>query len=125
MSSMLKRIPTPTSFVTSSSPFTSPQAMSPNFYSGFHGGAIAAVAEAVSMACARTLVAKDKELFLGELSISYLSSATKNEEVIVDASVVRSGRNLSVIALEWKLKKTGRLVYTARATFYHTPVAKL
>lgn len=49
-----------------------------NFYSGFHGGAIAAVAEAVSMACARTLVAKDKELFLGELSISYLSSATKN-----------------------------------------------
>ncbi|KAM1252526.1 hypothetical protein ACFX13_041353 [Malus domestica] len=96
-----------------------------NFYSGFHGGAIAAVAEAVSVACARTVVANDKELFLGELSVSYLSSATKNEEVIVDSSVVRSGRNLSVIALELKLKKTGRLVYTARATFYHTPVAKL
>lgn len=47
------------------------------------------------------------------------------EEVVIDASVVRSGRNLSVIALELKLKKTGHLVYTARATFYHTPVAKL
>ncbi|KAB2595604.1 acyl-coenzyme A thioesterase 13-like [Pyrus ussuriensis x Pyrus communis] len=49
-----------------------------NFYSGFHGGAIAAVAEVVAVACARTVVANDKELFLGELSISYLSSATKN-----------------------------------------------
>lgn len=46
-------------------------------------------------------------------------------EVIVDASVVRSGRNLSVIALEFKLKKTGDLIYTARATFYHMPAAKL
>ena len=45
---------------------------------GFHGGAIAAVAEAVSIATARTMVAEDKELFLGELSISYLSSAPKN-----------------------------------------------
>ncbi|CAB4269905.1 unnamed protein product [Prunus armeniaca] len=96
-----------------------------NFYAGFHGGAIAAVAEAISIACARTLVAKDKEIFLGELSISYLASAKKNAEVIVDASVVRSGRNLSVIALEFKLKKTGDLIYTARATFYHMPAAKL
>lgn len=49
-----------------------------NFFAGFHGGAIAAVAEAVSIACARTVVAKDKEIFLGELSISYLASAKKN-----------------------------------------------
>ncbi|CAL9007041.1 unnamed protein product, partial [Prunus brigantina] len=96
-----------------------------NFFAGFHGGAVAAVAEAVSIACARTVVAKDKEIFLGELSISYLASAKKNAEVIVDASVVRSGRNLSVIALLFKLKKTGDLIYTARATFYHMPAAKL
>ncbi|BFG21876.1 hypothetical protein CerSpe_081500 [Prunus speciosa] len=74
--------------------------MEQNFFAGFHGGAVAAVAEAVSIACARTVVAKDKEIFLGELSISYLASAKKNAEVIVDASVVRSGRNLSVIVLE-------------------------
>ncbi|PRQ57850.1 putative HotDog domain-containing protein [Rosa chinensis] len=96
-----------------------------NSFGGFHGGAIAAVAEAVSVATARTVVAEDKELFLGELSISYLSSAPKNAEVIVDGSVVRSGRNLTVIAQEFKLKKTGNLIYTARATFYHMPVSKL
>ncbi|XP_050386535.1 uncharacterized protein LOC126802871 [Argentina anserina] len=96
-----------------------------NKFGGFHGGAIAAVAEAVAFTTARTVVAEDKELFLGELSISYLSSAPKNAEVIVDGSVVRSGRNLTVVAQEFKLKKTGNLVYTARATFYHTPVSKL
>lgn len=64
-------------------------------------------------------------LFVSLCNDFYLPMGLLQEEVIVDASVVRSGRNLSVIALEWKLKKTGRLVYTARATFYHTPVAKL
>jgi acyl-coenzyme A thioesterase 13 len=49
-----------------------------NRYGSFHGGAIAAVAETVSIACARTVVAEDKELSLGELSISYLSSAPLN-----------------------------------------------
>ncbi|XP_040370423.1 uncharacterized protein LOC112182352 isoform X1 [Rosa chinensis] len=109
-----------------------------NKFGGFHGGAVAAVAEAVSFATARTVVAEDKELFLGELSISYLSSAPKNfssmafqnrtylqAEVIIDGSVVRSGRNLTVVAQEFKLKKTGNLMYTARATLYHMPVSKL
>ena len=46
-------------------------------------------------------------------------------EVLVDASVVRSGRNLTVVAVEFKLKKTEQLIYTARATFYNRPVAML
>ena len=45
--------------------------------------------------------------------------------MIVDGSVVRSGRNFTVVAVEFKLKKTGQLVYTARATFYNMPIAKL
>ena len=46
-------------------------------------------------------------------------------EVTVDASVVRSGRNVTVIVVEFKMKKTGKLAYTGRATFYSTPIAKL
>ena len=49
-----------------------------NYYNGLHGGAVGAIAERVSIACARTVVAGDKELFLGELSISYLSAAALN-----------------------------------------------
>ncbi|CAK7348030.1 unnamed protein product [Dovyalis caffra] len=36
-----------------------------NKYNGLHGGAVGAIAERVSVACARTVVADDKELFLG------------------------------------------------------------
>ncbi|CAI0471934.1 unnamed protein product [Linum tenue] len=96
-----------------------------NFYKGLHGGAAAAVAERVSIACARTLVPEEKELFLGELGISYLSAAPQNETVTVDASVVRSGRNLTVVSMEFRQKKTGKLMFTARATFYHLPASKL
>ncbi|PRQ31133.1 putative HotDog domain-containing protein [Rosa chinensis] len=61
----------------SSTPFSVKPAFI-NFFGGFHGGAIASIAEAVLVATARTVVVEDKELFLGELSISYLSSAPKN-----------------------------------------------
>uniref|UniRef100_A0A0V0HXV8 Putative ovule protein n=1 Tax=Solanum chacoense TaxID=4108 RepID=A0A0V0HXV8_SOLCH len=49
-----------------------------NVYGSLHGGAVGDVAVRVATACARTIVGKDKELFLGELSISYLSSAPQN-----------------------------------------------
>ena len=49
-----------------------------NIFGALHGGAIAAVAEMVSIACARTVVAEDKDIFLGELCITYLSSAPIN-----------------------------------------------
>ena len=45
-----------------------------NTYNTLHGGAVAAVAEAVGMACARA-AAGDREMFLGELSTAYLSAA--------------------------------------------------
>ncbi|GAA0163313.1 hypothetical protein Leryth_024707 [Lithospermum erythrorhizon] len=90
-----------------------------------HGGAVASVAELVSIACATTVVGKGKDLFLGELSMSYLSAAPGNAEVIVDASVVRTGRNLTVVSGEFRLSKTKKLVYTSRATFFNMPVASL
>lgn len=47
-------------------------------------------------------------------------------EVLANASVEKSGRNLTIIGLEFKLKETGKLIYTARASLYNNlPVAKL
>ncbi|OMO78641.1 Thioesterase superfamily [Corchorus capsularis] len=96
-----------------------------NFFGGFHGGAVAAIAERVAIATARTLLGEDKDIFLGELGISYLSAASKDAELIVDGSIVRSGRNITVVGVEFKMKNSGKLVYTCRATFYNSPVAKL
>jgi len=36
---------------------------------------VASIAERVAMACVKTVVSEDKHLFIGELSMSYLSSA--------------------------------------------------
>ena len=46
-----------------------------------------AVADAISIACARTLVAEDKELFLGEQSLSYLAAATTNVSLLTPSLV--------------------------------------
>ncbi|XP_049399332.1 uncharacterized protein LOC125863203 [Solanum stenotomum] len=96
-----------------------------NVYRTMHGGAIGAVAERVSIACARTVVGKDKELFLVELRMSYLSAAPCNAEVVVDGSIIKSGRNITVVAIDFRLKDSRKLVYTSNATFYHMPVASL
>ncbi|KAL4562717.1 hypothetical protein LXL04_026747 [Taraxacum kok-saghyz] len=96
-----------------------------NAYNTLHGGAVGSIAEIIAIACARTVVNKDKELFLGELSVSYLAAAVNQSEVMVDASVVRSGRNLTVVAIEFKLKDTERLTCLCRATFYNMPVSSL
>ncbi|KAG5009240.1 hypothetical protein JHK82_017811 [Glycine max] len=96
-----------------------------NGFGTLHGGAIGSFVVILSTACARTVTAENKELFLGEISMSYLSGTLINEEVLVNASVVKSGRKLTVVALEFKLKKTGNLLYTTHATFYNMPVASL
>ncbi|KAG5041990.1 hypothetical protein JHK87_005905 [Glycine soja] len=96
-----------------------------NRYGTLHGGSVGSLVEILSNACARTVVAKDKELFLGEISISYLSATPANEEVLANASVVKTGRNLTVVAVEFKLKKAGNLLYITHSTFYNMPVASL
>nr|DAD18830.1 TPA_asm: hypothetical protein HUJ06_020293 [Nelumbo nucifera] len=50
-----------------------------NYYGSLHGGVVACVAELIAIACARTVSApENKELFLGELATSYLSTAGRN-----------------------------------------------
>ncbi|KAJ8512503.1 hypothetical protein OPV22_002937 [Ensete ventricosum] len=95
-----------------------------NPYNTLHGGAVAAVAEMVSLACAKT-AAGDKDFFLGESSTAYLSAARLNEDVKVDASILRQGRNVVVTSVDFRTKKTGKLLFTSRSTFYIMPVSSL
>lgn len=44
---------------------------------------------------------------------------------MIDGSVVRSGRNLTVVAVNFRLKESGKLAFLTRATFYHMPVSSL
>lgn len=96
-----------------------------NAYGGLHGGAVAAIAKRLATASARTIVAEVKPLFLGEMSISYLSAAPINTKLIAHGTVLRSGRNLTVVSIEIRLQETKKLLYTAQVTFFHLPAAKL
>ncbi|KAA3469336.1 Thioesterase superfamily [Gossypium australe] len=96
-----------------------------NYFGGLHGGAVAAIAERVAIATTRTVVGEDKEIFLVDLGMSYLSAAPKDAELIVDGAVVKSGRNITAVSIEFRMKKTGKLLFTSRATFHNSPLAKL
>ncbi|XP_039134545.1 acyl-coenzyme A thioesterase 13-like [Dioscorea cayenensis subsp. rotundata] len=95
-----------------------------NLYNTLHGGAVASVAEVLAVACAKS-VAGDIELFTGETATSYLSAARVNEEVEVEGRVLRKGRRVIVTEVNLRIKKTGRMLYTNRSTFYVMPLAKL
>ncbi|XP_066399101.1 uncharacterized protein [Miscanthus floridulus] len=95
-----------------------------NPYNTLHGGAVAAEAEAVGMACARA-ASGDREMFLGELSTAYLAAARCDAEVDVEAQILRKGRSVVVTTIDFRLKDTKKLCYTSRATFYIMPVASL
>ncbi|KAJ9689279.1 hypothetical protein PVL29_014787 [Vitis rotundifolia] len=77
----------------------------------YYGGAIAAIVELVSIACARTVVDEDKELFLGELSMSYLSAAPTLKErhspVCIGAKWARENGLLLVFNINFYLKVPG------------------
>ncbi|RZC57463.1 hypothetical protein C5167_004776 [Papaver somniferum] len=94
-----------------------------NPYGTLHGGAVAAVAKLVAMACARTVVDEDKELYLGELNMSYHSASAV--ELEVDGCILKRGRNVTTAAVEFRVKGTKKVAYTARATFFTTSVSKL
>ncbi|GMI95777.1 hypothetical protein like AT3G61200 [Hibiscus trionum] len=97
-----------------------------NYFGGLHGWDIAALAERVAIARARKVVGEeDKEISLVDLRMSYLSSAPYDSELIVDGSVVRSGRYIILLSVEFKMKKTRKLTFTSHATFHNSPDSKL
>ncbi|KAL0923651.1 hypothetical protein M5K25_007716 [Dendrobium thyrsiflorum] len=95
-----------------------------NSYNTLHGGAVASVAEMVGLACVQT-AAGDKDFFLGEFSTAYLAAAGLDTEVEVEGSIVRQGRSVVVTNIDFRIKESKKLAYTARATYYIMPAASL
>ncbi|KAL6004498.1 hypothetical protein ACLOJK_005051 [Asimina triloba] len=96
----------------------------PNAYNTLHGGMVASITEAMALGCARS-VAGDKDFFLGELAVSYLSAAGVNTEVEVESRITKHGRNVIAASVEFRMKQSRKLLYNGRATFYNMPVSSL
>ncbi|XP_072990537.1 uncharacterized protein [Typha latifolia] len=81
-----------------------------------HGGATASLIELVGSAAFYTAGARTRGAPL-EMSISYLDAAFANEEIEIEAKVLRAGKAVGAATVELR-KKTGKIIAHARYTKY-------
>nr|ADE77689.1 unknown [Picea sitchensis] len=96
-----------------------------NGYNTLHGGASATVASIVAMAAVKTLSGADKTFSLSEMGISYISAASINVELEIEAKVLRFGKSIAVSSIDIRNKTTKQITFQGRATFYHMPTSSL
>ncbi|KAK9162146.1 hypothetical protein Syun_003048 [Stephania yunnanensis] len=89
-----------------------------------HGGAIASLIDLVGSAALHTVGATSSGSSL-EINISYLDSAFENDEVEIDAKVLRMGKAIGVVVVELRKKKTGKIMAQGRHTKYLPVPSKL
>ncbi|KAK1683268.1 hypothetical protein QYE76_044116 [Lolium multiflorum] len=53
-----------------------------------------------------------------EISVSYLDTATVGEEIEVEGKLLRAGKSVCVISIDFRKKRTGKLIAQARHTKY-------
>eukprot|EP00854_Cymbomonas_tetramitiformis_P014592 gene14592-17243_t len=95
-----------------------------NRYGTLHGGCIATLVDVIGSAALMT--AADASGVSVDINVSFLRSAPLNEEVEIDAQVLRAGKSLATVQVDFRLKRTGELLSQGRHTKYlhaGTPLA--
>ncbi|OAY64738.1 Acyl-coenzyme A thioesterase 13 [Ananas comosus] len=108
-------------------------AVSPQCKSGFflqnsesylHSGVIATLADVVGSAVFYSSGFPTSGVSL-EISISYLDAAFINEEIEIEAKLLRVGKVVGVTSIEFRKKKTGKIIAQARHSKYLAVSSKL
>ncbi|KQJ82711.1 acyl-coenzyme A thioesterase 13 isoform X2 [Brachypodium distachyon] len=60
-----------------------------------------------------------------EISVSYVDTATIGEEIEVEAKLLRAGKSVGVVSVDFRKKRTGKLMAQARHTKYLALSSKL
>ncbi|XP_040378887.1 acyl-coenzyme A thioesterase 13-like [Oryza brachyantha] len=60
-----------------------------------------------------------------ELSLSYVDVASVGEEIEVEGKLLRAGKSVGVVSVDFRKKKTGKLIAQARHTKYLAVSSKL
>ncbi|WOK94595.1 acyl-coenzyme A thioesterase 13 [Canna indica] len=89
-----------------------------------HGGATASLVDLVGSAAFFTAGAQTRGTPL-EIGVSYLDAAYANEEVEIEAKVLRAGKTVGVVTVEIRKKATGKIAASARYTKYLAPSSNL
>ncbi|KAL6651707.1 hypothetical protein ACP70R_010632 [Stipagrostis hirtigluma subsp. patula] len=88
-----------------------------------HGGATASLVDLVASAAFSTAGLRTRGSPL-EMNISYLDAAFPDEEIDIEAKVLRAGKAVGVAVVELK-KKSGKIIAQARYSKYLGPSSKL
>ncbi|KAM0916708.1 hypothetical protein ACQ4PT_010047 [Festuca glaucescens] len=60
-----------------------------------------------------------------EISVSYVDTATVGDEIEVEVKLLRAGKSVGVVSVDFRKKRTGKLIAQARHTKYLAVSSKL
>ncbi|CAN0865114.1 Acyl-coenzyme A thioesterase 13 [Linum grandiflorum] len=89
-----------------------------------HGGATATLVDLVGSAVIFTVGAPQTGVSV-EINVSYLDAAYVDEEIEIEAKILRVGKAVGVVSVELRKKKTGKLIAQGRHTKYLAVSSKL
>ncbi|KAI3725391.1 hypothetical protein L1987_65178 [Smallanthus sonchifolius] len=89
-----------------------------NVGKSLHGGATAALVDVVGSSVILTV---DRATTTGvsvEINVSYLDAAYVGDEIEIEAKALRVGKAVAVVSVEFRNKKTGKIIAQGRHTKY-------
>ncbi|KAG8383344.1 hypothetical protein BUALT_Bualt04G0002700 [Buddleja alternifolia] len=89
-----------------------------------HGGATAALVDVVGSAVIHTMGAPTTGVSV-EINVSYLDGAYVGEEIEIESKVLRVGKAIAVVSVEFRSKKTGKTIAQGRHTKYLAVSSKM
>lgn len=96
-----------------------------NVGNSLHGGATAALVDVVGSS---VILTYDRATTTGvsvEINVSYLDAAYVGDEIEIEAKALRVGKAVAVVSVEFRNKKTGKIIAQGRHTKYLAVSSKL
>ncbi|KAF7834085.1 acyl-coenzyme A thioesterase 13-like [Senna tora] len=88
-----------------------------NTHNSLHGGATATMVDLVGSAAICTMGAPTVGVSV-EINVTYLDAAYADEDIEIEAKILRIGKAIAVVSVEFKNKKTGKVFARGRHTKY-------
>ncbi|KAL8258562.1 hypothetical protein R6Q59_026515 [Mikania micrantha] len=96
-----------------------------NVANSLHGGATAALVDLVGGAVIATVNDMTHTGVSMEINVSYLDAAYVGDEIEIEAKALRVGKVVAVATVEFRNKKTGKIIAQGRHTKYLAISSKL
>ncbi|RYQ94211.1 hypothetical protein Ahy_B08g089094 [Arachis hypogaea] len=93
-----------------------------NSNNSFHGGAAALLVDVVGAAVIPSPLTSGVSV---EINVSYFDAAYLHEEIEIDARLLRFGKAVAVVSVEFRKKKSGKIFAQGRHTKYLALASKL